>query len=276
MNSEKKDIIMEAQDLTKYFPLRRGLFSGSGESIKAVEGVNLQINPGETLGIVGESGCGKSTLVRMLLGLLKPTRGKVIFQGKDISSMDQDALRRMRRDMQVIFQDPYAALNPRHRIRDMLIEPLLIHKISEKKEALAQAGEMLEKVELSRESLSKFPHEFSGGQRQRICIARALMTKPKLLICDECVSALDVSIQAQVLNLLNKVQRELGLTMVFVSHDLRVIHHMCRNIIVMYMGCVVENANKDELFTNPQDSYTKTLLQAIPKAIITQRGANDE
>jgi peptide/nickel transport system ATP-binding protein/oligopeptide transport system ATP-binding protein len=257
-------ILLEANHLTKEFSLGRKIFRKHGKILTAVKDISLRVNPGETLGVVGESGCGKSTLARMLLWLIKPTKGTVIFRGQDLSRISSRELRVLRREMQIIFQDPYASLNPRQRVEDILIEPLLIHRLAGGEEAKKQAVEFLDMVELNRDSLKKFPHEFSGGQRQRICIARALTLQPKLLVCDECVSALDVSIQAQVLNLLARLKKQLALSMVFVSLDLRVIHHICDTVMVMYQGEMMELAPKAKLFANPSHSYTKTLLAAIP------------
>ena len=262
---EDHDILMEAKHLRKWFPVKNG-FRGEKKYVKAVEDVSLTIRRGETLGIVGESGCGKSTLARLLLGLLDVTEGEILFRGKDITKLSGEDLRRERRYMQMVFQDPYASLNPRMRIVDALSEPFLIHGICTGEEARRKAEELLDMVGLGKDSLRKFPHEFSGGQRQRICIARALAVRPELLICDECVSALDVSIQAQIINLLMDLQKELGVTIVFISHDLRVVQHISTHVAVMYLGGVAEYGMKESLFENPVHPYTRALLSAVPIA----------
>ncbi len=266
MQEIKSDVLMEVHNLKKWFPVKRGLLGFSKSYVKAVDDINLTIRSGETLGIVGESGCGKSTLARVILRLIDPTEGEVLFNGHDIASMTPKELRRARRNMQIIFQDPYASLNPRMRVRDILCEPFIIHKLATKEEAVKQAEELLSMVGLNRDSMGKFPHEFSGGQRQRLCIARALAVRPKLIVCDECVSALDVSIQAQIINLLLKLQKQLGLTLVFISHDLRVVQHISTQVAVMYLGKIVETTDKTSLFANPMHPYTKALLSAVPIA----------
>ena len=233
-------------------------------TLDILHGISFDIHKGETLGIVGESGCGKSTLARVMMRLLEPTEGTVYFQGQDMTHADKEALRHMRRNIQIIFQDPYASLNPRQRVADILTEPYEIHHLGTKQEAMKRAGELLDLVGLPQDSMRKFPHEFSGGQRQRLCIARALVVSPKLIVCDECVSALDVSIQAQIINLLTRLQRQLGIALVFVSHDLRVVQHISSQVAVMYLGKVVEYADKTELFANPTHPYTKALLSAVP------------
>lgn len=267
MSEEAKfnnEVLMEVRNLKKWFPVGRGLFNSSKSFVKAVDDINLTIRRGETLGIVGESGCGKSTLVRVIMRLIQPTEGEVIFCGKDIARMSSRELRKARRDIQMIFQDPYASLNPRMRVKDILCEPFIIHKLATKEEAYKKAGELLDMVGISRDSMDKFPHEFSGGQRQRICIARALAVNPKMIICDECVSALDVSIQAQIINLLVKLQKQLGLTLIFISHDLRVVQHISTNVAVMYLGKIVETTSVTEIFNNPVHPYTKALISAVP------------
>ena len=212
----ERPILLQADHLKKWFPVRKGVFSKAAQYVKAVDDVSLVIREGETLGIVGESGCGKSTLARTMMRLIEPTEGTVLFQGQDLTSADKESLRRMRRDIQIIFQDPYASLNPRQRVSDILAEPFLIHKLGSREAAMKRAEELLDLVGLSQDSMRKFPHEFSGGQRQRLCIARALSVSPKLIVCDECVSALDVSIQAQIINLLMHLQQKLGIALVFV------------------------------------------------------------
>lgn len=260
----KDEVLMEVHNLKKWFPISRGLIKANKSFVKAVDEINLTIRRGETLGIVGESGCGKSTLARVIMRLIQPTEGEVIFCGKDIAKMSSKELRKARRDIQMIFQDPYASLNPRMKVKDILCEPFIIHKLATKKEALKKVEELLEMVGMSKDSMDKFPHEFSGGQRQRICIARALAVNPKIIICDECVSALDVSIQAQIINLLGKLQKQLGLTLIFISHDLRVVQHISTNVAVMYLGKIVEVASVTELFSNPVHPYTKALISAVP------------
>ena len=257
-------VLLEARHVKEWFPVRGGLLGRNTRYVKAVDDVNLTVRAGETLGVVGESGCGKSTLARVMLRLIEPTGGEVLFEGKNMTTANKAELRRMRRDIQIIFQDPYASLDPRQRVGDMLTEPLTIHGLAKGEAAKRRVLELLELVGLPADSVRKFPHEFSGGQRQRLCIARALAVDPKLIVCDECVSALDVSIQAQIINLLMKLQRQLGIALVFVSHDLRVVRHISTNVAVMYLGRVVEYAPTEELFSNPAHPYTRALLSAVP------------
>ena len=257
-------VLLEARHVKEWFPVRGGLLGRNTRYVKAVDDVSLTVRAGETLGVVGESGCGKSTLARVMLRLIEPTGGEVLFEGKNMTTANKAELRRMRRDIQIIFQDPYASLNPRQRVGDMLTEPLTIHGLAKGEAAKRRVLELLELVGLPADSVRKFPHEFSGGQRQRLCIARALAVDPKLIVCDECVSALDVSIQAQIINLLMKLQRQLGIALVFVSHDLRVVRHISTNVAVMYLGRVVEYASTEELFSNPAHPYTRALLSAVP------------
>ena len=264
-NGASGEILMDVKHLRKWFPVA-GSSRKEKKYVKAVEDLNLVIKKGETLGIVGESGCGKSTFARLILRLIEPTEGQVIFKGKDLTKLSDEEMRKTRRNMQMIFQDPYASLNPRMRIGSILKEPYLIHGICSENEALKKAAGLLELVGLAGDSLKKYPHEFSGGQRQRICIARALAVNPDLIVCDECVSALDVSIQAQIINLLVKLQKELGLTLVFISHDLRIVQHISTNVAVMYLGQVVEMGPKAALFGSPAHPYTKALLSAVPLA----------
>ncbi len=257
-------VLLEARHVKEWFPVRGGLLGRNTRYVKAVDDVSLTVRAGETLGVVGESGCGKSTLARVMLRLIEPTGGEVLFEGKNMTTANKAELRRMRRDIQIIFQDPYASLDPRQRVSDMLTEPLTIHGLARGEAAKRRVLELLELVGLPADSVRKFPHEFSGGQRQRLCIARALAVDPKLIVCDECVSALDVSIQAQIINLLMKLQRQLGIALVFVSHDLRVVRHISTNVAVMYLGRVVEYAPTEELFSNPAHPYTRALLSAVP------------
>lgn len=262
----KNEILMEINHLRKWYPVGSS-FKKEKKFVKAVEDVSLTIRKGETLGIVGESGCGKSTFARLILRLIDSTEGEILFKGKDLSKMSGEELRRTRRYMQMVFQDPYASLNPRMKVGDILSEPFLIHGVCHEAEAKKEAIRLIQLVGLGTDSLKKYPHEFSGGQRQRICIARALAVSPDMIVCDECVSALDVSIQAQIINLLVKLQKELGIALVFISHDLRIVQHISTNVAVMYLGEVVESAPKKELFENPSHPYTKALLSAVPVAI---------
>ena len=257
-------VLLEARHVKEWFPVRGGLLGRNTRYVKAVDDVSLTVRAGETLGVVGESGCGKSTLARVMLRLIEPTGGEVLFEGKNMTTANKAELRRMRRDIQIIVQDPYACLDPRQRVGDMLTEPLTTHGLARGEAAKRRVLELLELVGLPADSVRKFPHEFSGGQRQRLCIARALAVDPKLIVCDECVSALDVSIQAQIINLLMKLQRQLGIALVFVSHDLRVVRHISTNVAVMYLGRVVEYAPTEELFSNPAHPYTQALLSAVP------------
>jgi oligopeptide transport system ATP-binding protein len=259
------DILVEAVDLTKHFPVHSGaLGRGPKEVVHAVDGVSLEVRRGETLGIVGESGCGKSTLGRMLVRLHTPTSGTVRFAGTDITSLSKRELRPFRREMQMIFQDPYASLNPRKRVGQILEDPFRIHRAGNKRQIRDQVQRLLEVVGLSADHVNRYPHEFSGGQRQRIGVARALALNPQLIVADEPVSALDVSIQAQVINLLDDLQDEFQLTYVFIAHDLGIVHHVSDRIAVMYLGVVVELGGSDDLFTNPIHPYTEALLSAIP------------
>jgi oligopeptide transport system ATP-binding protein len=256
--------LLEVKDLVKHFPVKRGFFFGEAGSVKAVDGVTFHINDGETLGLVGESGCGKSTTGRLILRLLDPTAGSVHFQDKDVFGLGKKEMRALRKDMQIIFQDPYSSLNPRMTVAQIVGEGLIIHKLCDKKERRARVAELLHKVGLTAEHMNRYPHEFSGGQRQRIGIARALALHPKLIICDEPVSALDVSIQAQVINLLEDLQDDFGLTYLFIAHDLRVVEHISDRVAVMYLGLIVEVATSEELYAKPLHPYTEALLSAVP------------
>ncbi len=248
-----------------YFPIKKGFFLREVGSVKAVDGVSFDLKKGQTLGLVGESGCGKSTLGRAICRLYNPTAGSISFEGKDITHIHGEELRTMRREIQMIFQDPYASLDPRQTVSRIVGEPLRVHKMGSKSEIEKRVAKLLDIVGLKSTDLNKYPHEFSGGQRQRIGIARAIALNPEVIICDEPVSALDVSIQAQVLNLLKDLQKEFNLTYLFISHDLSVVEHLCDEIAVMYLGQIVEKADRDTLFSHPTHPYTQALLKAIPR-----------
>lgn len=256
--------LLEVKHLKKYFPIRGGVFSKTIGHVYAVDDVNFTIAKGETLGLVGESGCGKSTTGRTILRLIEPTAGEVYFEGQDIIKLDKGEMRALRREMQIIFQDPYASLNPRMTVGSIIGEPLEIHKIAKGAEKEDRVASLLQKVGLRAEDMRKYPHEFSGGQRQRIGIARALALNPKLIVCDEPVSALDVSIQAQVINLLSDLQAEFGLSYLFIAHNLNVVEHISNRVAVMYLGQIVELASDEALYNNPQHPYTEALLSAVP------------
>ena len=247
-----------------HFAVRGGVIPRQVGAVKAVDGVSLHIGPGETLGLVGESGCGKSTLGKAVVRLLKPTSGSIGFNGTDITRMSQRSLRPLRRDFQMIFQDPVESLDPRMSVRSIIEEPLLIHKIGSRSDRVRMVNELLDRVGLPSSAAERYPFEFSGGQRQRIGIARALALKPKLIVCDEPVSALDVSIQSQILNLLVELQRELGLSYLFITHDLSVVKHVSDRVAVMYLGKIVELAPSESIYRDPRHAYTKALLSAIP------------
>jgi len=258
--------LVSISHLKKYFPVQSGLFKRTTNYVKAVDDVSFSISQGETLGLVGESGCGKTTLGRALLRLIEPTSGSIYFKDIDVASLDGSHLKEMRRRMQIIFQDPYSSLDPRVVIGDSIIRGLNIHHVGTPKEREEKVLDALRKVGLDKYHLHRYPYEFSGGQRQRIAIARALVLQPEFIVCDEPVSALDVSIQSQVLNLLKVLQQELNLTYLFISHNLSVVEHISHRVAVMYLGKIVETANKKELYTNPLHPYTQSLLSAIPIA----------
>jgi oligopeptide/dipeptide ABC transporter ATP-binding protein len=258
------DYLLETKNLKMHFPIKAGVLRRTVGHVKAVDGVDLQIRRSETLGLVGESGCGKSTLARLILRLLEPTEGEVIFEGENILAYDRRRMLAVRRNMQIIFQDPYASLNPRMTVGGIVGEPLKTHRIGEASDRKKRVQELLEVVGLSPEHYNRYPHEFSGGQRQRIGVARAIALNPKLIICDEPVSALDVSIQAQVINLLQDLQRDFDLTYVFIAHDLSVVKHISDRVAVMYLGKIVEITDRRRLYGQPRHPYTTSLLSAIP------------
>jgi peptide/nickel transport system ATP-binding protein len=255
--------LLEVRNLKKYFPIQRGLLKRTVGFVKAVDDVSYSVMPGETFGLVGESGCGKSTTARLVLKLMSVTGGQVIFDGRDITGLDGETVRALRKEMQIVFQDPYASLNPRMTVRQIIAEPMVVQGTS-KSDADKRVDDLLLMCGLAREHGSRYPHEFSGGQRQRVGVARALANKPKLVFLDEPVSALDVSIQAQIVNLLEDLQKELGLTYVFIAHDLSVVAHISDRIGVMYLGKIVEVGKRSEVFNNPRHPYTKALLSAVP------------
>jgi oligopeptide/dipeptide ABC transporter ATP-binding protein len=256
--------LIEVRDLKNYFPIRRGVFSRVSGYVKAVDGVSFQIGEGKTLGLVGESGCGKTTVGRTILRLLEATEGDVFFEGQSIMPLSGQELRSMRRNMQIIFQDPYSSLNPRMTVGGIIGEALTIHGVGNRRERRERVLELLKKVGLDAVHYNRYPHEFSGGQRQRIGIARALALNPRFIVCDEPVSALDVSIQAQIINLLEEIQSEFNISYLFISHDLRVVEHISDEVAVMYMGRLVEHAPRDLIYRNPLHPYTRVLLSAIP------------
>ncbi len=266
MNQTEHEVLLRVQDLTKYFPIYRGVIRRQVGAVKAVDGISFDIRRGETLGLVGESGCGKSTAGRSILQLYKPTRGHVYFGGTDLTLLKRPAMRSMRREMQMIFQDPYASLNPRMTVAQILGEPLTTHRVVTGAEVRARVEALLDLVKLNPSFANRYPHEFSGGQRQRIGVARALALQPSFIVCDEPISALDVSIQAQIVNLLEELQEQFGLTYLFIAHDLSMVRHISRRVAVMYLGVVVELAGREELYETPLHPYTQALLSAVPVA----------
>ena len=256
--------LLEVRDLKKHFPIKSGVFKRRTGSVFAVDGVSFSVNQGETLGLVGESGCGKTTVGRCVIRLYEPTAGEVIFDGKSVTHMARPELRHLRRDMQMIFQDPYESLNARQTVGNLLEEPFVIHKMGTPAERTRKVAELLDKVGMPASAANRFPHEFSGGQRQRIGIARAIALNPKLVVCDEPVSALDVSIQSQILNLMLFLQKQMGLSYIFIAHDLSVVHHVSDRIAVMYLGRIVEYADAGTLYASPLHPYTRALISAIP------------
>ena len=262
--SVNTEVLLETKDLSKYFISKKGLFNSQPSVVKAVDHVSLSINKGETLGLVGESGCGKSTLGRTILRLIPATEGQVIYNGEDVLTYDKKKMWEMRKKMQIIFQDPYSSLNPRMTVYDLISAPLDVYKIGTKAQQREMVETILQEVGLDKQYLNRFPHEFSGGQRQRIGIARALILNPEFVVCDEAVSALDVSVRAQVLNLMRKMQQKKNLTYLFISHDLSVVEHISDSVGVMYLGNLVEYGDTDDIFNNPLHPYTKALFSAIP------------
>ncbi len=258
------EVLVKVENLVKHFPIYRGVFRRQVGAVRAVDGVTFDIYRGETLGLVGESGCGKTTTGRTILQLYKPTSGKVIFDGIDLVALKGNEMRHMRRRLQIIFQDPYASLNPRMTIGDTIAEPLRVHGMGDDKEIHERVRELLNLVRLSPDFATRYPHEFSGGQRQRVGIARALALNPEFIVCDEPISALDVSIQAQVVNLLEELQERFNLTYLFIAHDLSMVRHISNRVAVMYLGVLVELADRDELFEHPLHPYTQALLSAVP------------
>lgn len=264
VKSFPEEPLLRIQSLVKYFPVRKGFFQGETQQVHAVDGVDLDIRRGETLGLVGESGCGKSTLGALILRLERPTSGRIVFDGQDIASIPSAEMKKFRRRIQIIFQDPYSSLNPRKTVQSILMEPLIIHGIGARQERRERVAALMEEVGLRPEYLKRYPHEFSGGQRQRIGIARALALNPSLIVADEPVSALDVSIRSQVLNLLEDLQEKHGLTYLFISHDLSVVEHIADRVAVMYLGRIVEVGSKREIYEHPLHPYTEALLSAVP------------
>ena len=264
MSNTQKEILVQATGIKQWFPIKKWFFEKQ-RYVKAVDDVDIELYRGETLGVCGESGCGKSTLMRTVLRLIEPTAGSITYEGKELTGLKKKEMKKIREHMQIVFQDPYSALDGRMKVGAIIEEPLIINKVYDtKEERMARVQELMDQVGLDPSYINRYPHEFSGGQRQRIVIARALATNPELLFCDEAVSALDVSVRAQILNLLEELQDRLKLTYMFVSHDLSVIEHICDRVAIMYLGKVAEVGTKDDIFKNPQHPYTKALLSAIP------------
>lgn len=264
MNANNNEVLLRVEDLKMHFPIYRGVFQRQVGAVRAVDGITFDVYRGETLGLVGESGCGKSTAGRTILQLYKPTSGNVYFEGVDLVRLKGEEMRRMRRKMQMIFQDPYASLNPRMTVGQLVGEPLMVHNVASGAEIAERVAHLLEVVNLNPAFATRYPHEFSGGQRQRIGVARALALNPSFIICDEPISALDVSIQAQVVNLLEDLQEQFNLTYLFIAHDLSMVRHISKRVAVMYLGVFVELADRDELYANPLHPYTQALLSAVP------------
>lgn len=262
--STNNDVLLHVENLVMHFPIYRGVIQRQVGAVHAVDGVSFDVNRGETLGLVGESGCGKTTTGRTILQLYKPTSGQVYFNGIDLVSLKREEMRHMRREMQMIFQDPYASLNPRMTVGDIIAEPLFVHNAASGKEIQERVEQLLGLVKMNPSFANRYPHEFSGGQRQRIGVARALALQPSFIVCDEPISALDVSIQAQVINLLEELQEQLNLTYLFIAHDLSVVRHISDRVAVMYLGIIVELASRNDLYLNPLHPYTRALLSAVP------------
>ncbi|MFE4713058.1 dipeptide/oligopeptide/nickel ABC transporter ATP-binding protein [Bacillus sp. FJAT-27264] len=257
--------LLEVKGLKKYYPVQKGFLNSTAGFVKAVDDISFAIRRGETFGLVGESGCGKSTAGRSLLRLMEPTAGEILFEGRDITKLSVGEMRKQRREMQMVFQDPFSSLDPRHTVERILEEPMIVHRTGNARERRAAVDKLADVVGLAKSQLQRYPHQFSGGQRQRIGIARALALQPKLIVADEPVSALDVSIQSQVINLMQDLQREFGLTYLFIAHDLSVVKHICDRVAVMYLGRIIEITDKHSLYSHPQHPYTKALLSAVPE-----------